>query len=389
MMKKIDIEILLRVIDGKATAMHEKEFNAWHATSQSHKAYFKKLKAHRNRNIEDFDLALVDKQTDAFISKLTSKRKQLLIGTVLRYAAVILLPLAVGATLWFYTGANFDEQFAGQSLLDVKKQDKTMLITSSGNSYELTKGVEKKIQMSEGVNLGSDLAEEMVYANTTPKTEQIAYHTLRTASGDDYKIELSDGTVVHLNCKSELIYPVTFGEGARVVKLKGEAYFDVTKTGQTFQVEVNNMNIEVLGTRFNVMAYDDEDAMETTLVSGKVKVNVTDVGMRKSILLAPGDQASWNKFGKSLKSDEVNTELYTSWINGYLRFENQPLEDVMQDIARWYDVKIFYQNESLKNKKLSGKLYKMDDFDTISSMLEKISGLRVVRNKNAVVISNK
>lgn len=386
-MKNTDIELLFRIVDAKATAQQEEEFRLWISESQAHKDYFEKFKAHRTRSIESLDLGLVDKQTNAFISKLNRKRKTLFIGSILKYAAVIILPLAVGASLWFYSSSTVDEQLANETQVEKSENNKTMLITSSGNSYELTAGVEKTIEKNEGLSLGSEAGEELVYEKNIPQTEQIAYHTLRTASGDDYKIELSDGTIVHLNCKSELVYPMFFGEGARKVQLKGEAYFDVKKNGQAFIVEANNVNIEVLGTRFNVMAYDDEEAIETTLVSGKVKVNVLDAGKEKSLVLSPGSQVTWNKYAKELNSEVVNTDLYTSWIHGYLRFDNQSLENVMQDIARWYDLKIFYQNESLKNKRLRGKVYKMDDFDTISEMLEKISGLRIERNKNAVVIS--
>lgn len=146
-----------------------------------------------------------------------------------------------------------------------------------------------------------------------------------------------------------------------------------------------------MGTRFNVMAYKDEGVIQTTLVSGKVNVNVKDEETKnvRSLMLEPGKQASWNKETGALESKTVETELYTSWVNGYFRFEDQRLEDLMRNISRWYDVKIFYQNPTLKDKRLTGKLYRFSDFNVIANMLEKISGAEVKLNKNTIMISMK
>lgn len=192
---------------------------------------------------------------------------------------------------------------------------------------------------------------------------------------------MADGTKVYLNCDSELRYPVNFGERERRVELKGEAFFEVTKNGQPFIVDANDLSVEVLGTKFNLMAYANEESIQTTLVSGKVKVAVKgdDEENVESIYLEPGKQASWNKLNQTLSCKEVETDLYTSWINGYFRFENQRLEDVMRTISRWYDVKVFYQNPDLKNKRLTGKLYRFEDFSVLANMIEKSQKLSLMK----------
>jgi len=269
------------------------------------------------------------------------------------------------------------------------RNNQAILITSSGESIKLGTPSKKSINIEKGVEISRENKDGLKYIkNKNIKTEQIVYNTLRTPIGGDFQIELSDGTKVWLNSSSELRYPVNFGDRDREVEIKGEAYFDVSKTGKKFIVHTNEMSVEVLGTKFNIMAYEGEKSIETTLVSGSVRVN-TDKNKDGGIHLTPGKQASCNRSNGYITKKSVNTKLYTGWIEGYYRFEDKRLEDILRYISHWYDVDITFKDINTKNITLTGKLHKFDDFKIIADMIEKISDVKIEVKGRKVEISKK
>ena len=152
--------------------------------------------------------------------------------------------------------------------------------------------------------------------------------------------------------------------------LSGEAFFDVAKSGTPFIVELNGFEVKVLGTRFNINAYEGETRFETTLERGSVEINVKG----KTLLLEPGEQAVLTNTGE-LSKQKVDVSLYTAWKDGYFVFEDERLEDVMNTVARWYDVNLFYQNPGVKEIRINGNISRYKDF---SVLLEKIEKLDIV-----------
>jgi ferric-dicitrate binding protein FerR (iron transport regulator) len=393
-MENIDWDIIRKKIKGQISSTEEQAFEKWMISSSKHRTYFEKAKMFQKKNMEDLDLDLVPNTTEEFLRKLNGKAKVIQIRRFLSYAAVIALPIMLAVSILFIGENRLGEQMAQLNLSTAleAEQNQAVLITSTGKTYELESGIDEAIDEEQGVKIRKYLKAGLKYENKSSfHGKELVYNTLKTAKGGEYQLELADGTTVHLNCDSELKYPVNFGKGERRVELKGEAFFEVTKNGQPFIVDVEDVSVEVLGTKFNVMAYANEESIQTTLVSGKVKVAVKgdDNNSVESIYLEPGKQASWNKLSGVLDCKEVETDLYTSWVNGYFRFEDQRLEDLMRTISRWYDVKVFYQNPDLKDKRLTGKLYRFEDFSVLANMIEKISGAEVNENDKAVVIRMK
>ena len=389
-MENIDWDIIRKKIKGQINSTEEQAFEQWLNFSSKHHAYFEQTEMFYKKNIEDLDS--VPNTTDEFLKKLDGKSKVIQFRKILSYAAVIALPIMLAVSVLFLGDYGLDDQVAqvNSSITKDVIQNQASLITSTGKIYNLESGVEQAIDVEQGVKIRKYLKAGLKYDNKKAvKEKELVYNTLKTAKGGEYQLELADGTTVYLNCDSELRYPVNFGGGERRVELKGEAFFEVTKNGQPFIVDANDVLVEVLGTKFNIMAYANEESVQTTLVSGKVKVVVEGEDKTKSLFLKPGNQASWNKLSGDLECKDVQTELYTSWVDGYFRFENQRLEDLMRTISRWYDVKVFYQNPSLKDKRLTGKLYRFEDFSVLANMIEKISGAKVDENNKAVVIRMK
>ena len=379
-MQIIDWEIIHKKIKGKISKEENDELQNWLEQSERHQEYYNKaVRFYQNDQEEQ-----PQKQVDLFMSRLDQKRKRRLFDQLMRYAAVIVLPLLCGIGVWIYSEMEIKEFLAEceiqqEQIPGVKNQ--AVLITSNGASYNLETNKVKDITDGTGVTIKRSGKTGLKYEKSASNGEQkLAYNVLKTAKGGEYKVELSDGTIAHLNCDSELRYPVNFTGKERRVELKGEGFFEVTKNGKPFIVDVQKLAIKVMGTSFNVMAYADENRIETTLVSGKVSVESGE----ESVILNPGEQANFTN--NELKVETVDVNLYTSWINGYFRFENQRLEDLMRNISRWYDVKVFYNNEQLKDKKLTGKLYRFDQFHVLSGMIEKISGVKIEQSNKTILI---
>lgn len=188
---------------------------------------------------------------------------------------------------------------------------------------------------------------------------EVLYNTMSTPPGGQYKLKLPDGTDVWLNAASSITYPTAFVGRERTVTISGEAYFEVTKNrSKPFRVKVNDMEVEVLGTHFNLNAYKDEAAIKTTLLEGSVKVTQPAIGNRQSAMLKPGEQASVSQPSQKSQSIIVQTadlDQVMAWKNGLFNFNKVSLQDVMKQIARWYDVDVVYQGE-IRPRKFGGEI---------------------------------
>lgn len=173
---------------------------------------------------------------------------------------------------------------------------------------------------------------------TTENT--IAYNTITTPRGGQYQVTLPDGTNVWLNAASSLKFPTTFTGNERDVELTGEAYFEVAKNKEKpFKVSVNKVIVEVLGTHFNIMGYDNEPAIKTTLLEGSVKVKSDNA----HAILVPGQQALADRDNDRIKVQNADVEEVMAWKNGYFIFHRENIQDIMKKVVRWYDVDVVYQ----------------------------------------------
>lgn len=215
--------------------------------------------------------------------------------------------------------------------------------------------------------------------------ESPVYNTITVPRGNEFQLHLSDGTKVWLNAESELRYPTTFSKECREVWLVGEAYFEVVAdSSQPFLVHSARGKIEVLGTRFNVRSYPEEAKVVTTLVQGCVVY--TDSEQRK-FRLSPGEQTI-SQFGLETILQKVNTDYYTGWKDGKYVFKSAALEDIMQELSRWYNVTVFYTNAEVKQLHFTGDLKRYDCVESFLQFLE-IGGDVCFDVKDNTIIVNK
>jgi transmembrane sensor len=190
-------------------------------------------------------------------------------------------------------------------------------------------------------------AKALVNTNADPEINVIS-----TPRGGQYQVILPDGTKVWLNSASSLRFPTYFTGTTRQVEITGEAYFEVTKNpAMPFKVKTNRADIEVLGTHFNVMAYDDEAVMKTTLLEGAVNITSGNFSAR----LIPGQQAQINKTGLNKVVNDVDVDDETAWKNGIFQFRDAGIDVILRQAARWYDVDIAYKN-GVPPKEFTGRI---------------------------------
>ncbi len=199
-------------------------------------------------------------------------------------------------------------------------------------------------------------------------------NTIQTPRGGQYEVVLADGTKVWLNSASSMSYPTTFTGKNRQVQLKGEAYFEVAEDkNKPFKVFVGDVQVEVLGTHFDVMAYEDENAINTTLLAGAVRVTSKVSASRAlagsvSRVLAAGQEASMDRSSGSLSVNEVDADESIAWKNGFFDFKGVPIETVMRQLARWYDVDVEYEGKT--DKHFRGTISRSEHVSAVFKMLE-------------------
>ncbi len=227
----------------------------------------------------------------------------------------------------------------------------------------------------------------LVYSPTT--IDSVAMIEKENPRGQRSELLLPDGSKVWLNAESKILYPEKFNHQNRIVMLQGEAYFDVTKSEKPFIVKTDRIDIEVLGTEFNVMAYPNEKSITTTLVTGKVNVKRINPETKKlqKAILTPNHQAIYDKNEDRFILDQVDVSTFTSWKQGKLIFDKAPIIDIVNALERWYDVEINLQ------KNLSYQHYYTltitdESFTDVMKLIKKTTpGINIKIHDNLIEIS--
>mgnify|MGYP002344393280 CR=1 FL=1 len=210
--------------------------------------------------------------------------------------------------------------------------------------------------------------------------------------GNIKKIELSDGSTVHLNASSTLKYPKKFNRKSRELFLDGEAYFNVTKdSSHPFIINLDNQQIEVLGTEFNVLAYSTDHIAVTTLITGSVKLTTfeSDKSMKAEVILQPGDQAIFDKKTSTYQVVHAETENVASWIEGEYTFKKKSLEEIANRLEKIYHITFIIQDESLKDKSYTGKFFSYQTIDEIVDILNFKNDIKYEIDNDTVLLYRK
>jgi transmembrane sensor len=250
---------------------------------------------------------------------------------------------------------------------------KTILLDSSRNGRLTEEGSTDVVKTDNG----------LVY-DPQAKTVEMLYNTLTTRRGEMFPLVLSDGTKVWLNAASSIHFPVAFNPKERVVEISGEVYFEVARNETApFIVKKtsDNFQVQVLGTRFNVNAYDDEDAVKITLLEGSVKVKDEDV----SGILRPGQQAQLNN-GLISINDKVNLDEVMAWKNGMFIFNKTDIIALFRQLSRWYNVELVIKG-IVPDKKFVGGIYRNSSLSQVLEILRENNLVTKIEGRKIIVSS--
>jgi ferric-dicitrate binding protein FerR (iron transport regulator) len=269
-------------------------------------------------------------------------------------ATVILMILATGSYFIFSSKSLQNKIVKSEQSIPVPKND----IAPGGNKAELTLADGSVIILDSASNgiisqqgnikvqkLDNGLIAYTLNDKQITENDEAFYNTITTPRGGQYQVTLADGTKVWLNAASSIRFPVLFTGNERKVEITGEAYFEVAKNKAIpFKVKAGASEIKVLGTHFNINAYDDEASVKTTLLEGKVRVVVPAMaGNQAAIFLQPGQQSGITKEGIISVIENADTEVAVAWKNGRFQFKSTDLKTILRQISRWYDVDVIYK----------------------------------------------
>lgn len=384
-------EIIVKEINQEANEEEINILQEWLSQSEANQLLFEKFKNGESlytliKEHEKIDGIQAWNTINKKINKKQTKFR-MTFSSALKYAAVFAIPLLVGAYFLTRTTTPPDSTVSFHNLDNQVNQFKeSSLIMADGTIVSLSAFVEAdSIVEIDGTQITKDKS-EILYSSTQNTQQEIQYNTLITPKSKVFNVTLSDGSKVWLNASSAIKYPTQFSSDFRKVYLTGEAFFEVTKDAvRPFLVSTKDMEIEVTGTTFNVMAYPEDNLIETTLVTGEVKVKTSDF----QCVLEPGKQAKLDLKSKKLNEIQVNTELYTSWKDGKYMFEYINIESVLTKLSRWYDVDVFYSSNTVKNFHFTGTLYKYNDIKQTLHIIELATNVKFEINEKTVMVSKK
>tara|TARA_B100001769_G_scaffold146383_1_gene114617 strand:- start:1139 stop:2299 length:1161 start_codon:yes stop_codon:yes gene_type:complete len=303
--------------------------------------------------------------------------------------------IAFAASIILLVGVSLFNQFYFNETIIIKDPivigtDKAVLTLENGDQVILEKG-----QKFQNKTVNSD-GKELTYtiknrSSSNSKNEKIASNFLTIPRGGQFSLNLEDGTKVLLNSDSKIKYPVKFikGKNRQVELLYGEAFFDVSSSqnnnGSEFIVSTKTQKINVLGTKFNIKAYSEDDIITTTLVEGKVKVG----NGKNQILLSPNQQSKVDSNSPVINVSNVDVSQQISWINGLFSFNDTSLEDIMQTLSRWYDLEFIFKSANQKGFIFSGILERTKSIEDILLIIEKTSSSNEINfeiNNKTIII---
>jgi len=355
-----------RFAAGQYTAAEHAEFVAWLNTAPQTEIgelleTFRKIAAARPP-AETADPALVAKieasldryeteQTDHAAGDAGEERSPL--RRMFRYSAAAAILLLLTGAGWWGLQTRKTPVTAQTPPAPIRKDilpggDKAVLTLADGSTIVLDSAQDGQLAQ-QGKATVIKINGQVTYKGTG-KGGIVAFNTIATPRGGQYKVILSDGTIAWLNAASSLRFPTLFGGPAREVQLSGEGYFEVAKNkDHPFRVKTGGMSVEVLGTDFNIMAYEEEAAIRTTLVTGSIRVEKGDT----RTLLIPGKQAVLLPGARSFQTVSPDMQSTLAWKNGRFEFDETDIRTIMRQVERWYDVKVEYKG-NVENIVLSG-----------------------------------
>ncbi|HEY9195871.1 MAG TPA: FecR domain-containing protein, partial [Mucilaginibacter sp.] len=307
-------------------------------------------------------------------------------SNALIYAAAAIAVLALSFGLYQYRLRKNEEALAlNKAYEDVKPGgNKAILTLANGAKIELNDAQNGKLGQQGNTAVVKLANGSLAYVPGGSTAGAPMINTMSTPRGGQYRLQLPDGTAVMLNSESSIAYPTAFTGKTRNVTITGEAYFEVAKNKKMpFIVSYGDQKVEVLGTHFDIRAYQEQPG-KTTLLEGSVKISN---GNEKEVLV-PGQQAVYNANAKKFDIKTVDTEDIIAWKNGLFLFDNTDLDQVMLELSRWYDIDVVYKGPK-PTLNFTGEVKKSNNLSKAFKILESTGGVKFTIEGKTVTVEKK
>ncbi|WJS96759.1 FecR family protein [Flavobacterium johnsoniae] len=334
--------LIVKFITNQASKDEIEELTEWLKQDENQIVFkdFVKTNYAIDTALNTFDSTEVRKQLSERIQKENNVFTKRRFSSYYKYAAILIVALG-----GFYLYKNSGAEEVKQNVI-IPRVDEIVLQLGNGSSETIDTSEEKNVTDKDGNIIGKQEKDRLVYAKAFAEGE-LVYNTLKIPYGKKFEVQLSDGTVVHLNSGTSLRYPVQFGKNkSRQVSLTGEAYFEVSKDkAHPFNVNTQEVNVEVLGTKFNVDSYTNNASTDVVLVEGKVSLYKQQ--KTNQVFLTPGLKGSNLKGENAINTEQVNPDYYTAWVKGSLVFKNASFAEIIKKLERQYNVTFINKNKTL------------------------------------------
>ncbi|RIJ49878.1 FecR family protein [Maribellus luteus] len=361
-------KLIAKSIGGDIGPESQKELDSWLNESPENLRLFNRLRDDNNfKNWEEIYHRFSKEQSWQEIEPLLKgkapSRNIWMIS--LKFAATLLLPLAI--YILFKVG--------GQTTLPVETtkmvsfdpgQPRAVLLLDNGQTLDL-ENKDTTVNLDAGATDIHIADNKIEYTHKKKRNQSVQYNTILIPHRGEFFLVLSDGTKVWLNASTTMKYPVSFDGNTREVELSGEAYFEVSPDAdRPFIVKTNHVQVEVLGTHFNIKAYPEDKLAQTTLSEGKVKV----IANENEVILLPNQQANFVEGSRELNVQNVDAAVFTAWKNGKFMFVDERISYILNDLRKWYDFEVNYESDDLKDIRFSINVNRYEDLNELLKLIE-------------------
>jgi ferric-dicitrate binding protein FerR (iron transport regulator) len=407
-------ELLKKYLAGNCSMAERERVAEWYASFDDQPPYFEhdkspeanalkeKTKAVIQSIIANHTLPAVNPLAVQPVTIISIDKVRKRMFTYTGVAAAVLIVLMAGIYWAFFNKVSPQKEVvqkapSSNTVTITPGSNKAILTLADGSAIVLDSAQNGALAQQGNVQVVKSNDGELKYLSAADSRQPatVAYNRLSTPRGGQFVLTLPDNSKVWLNAASSIKYPTVFTGNERRVEITGEAYFEIEKNpNKPFRVDIllstgKGGSVEVLGTHFNINAYNDESSIRTTLLEGKVKIiNRTSstpaiAGNKAPVFLAPGQQAQLNSNDEIKIVNNANIEATMAWKNGLFQFDDVTIQTVLHQVARWYDLEIVYERD-VSQDRFQGKIYRNTDIAKLLKILElsgahfKIEGKRII-----------
>lgn len=379
-------DLLQKYLEGQCSREEAEELLQWLRSSEANRALLAKMQAEFERSMNtpvEMPAGVSDRIENRLLQDISGTKLVRIRARRRNWMAAAAVTLLIVATGFYFLRNNPSSKTpAGQTVQNITDiapgQNKAILTLSNGDTVELDSTGNQVIKQG---SLTAHQANGQLQYDGHADHGAVGYNILTVPRGGQFHVVLPDGSKVWLNSASSLKYPTAFTGKERSVELQGQGYFEVTKNAQQpFSVKAGAMEVHVLGTSFDVMAYSDEASINTTLVDGAVKV--------KGQVLKPGQQARFDPATGDVTVAIADVQQVIAWKTGFFEFDNARLADIMRQVARWYDIDVSYTNEQATGT-YGGRISRNLPLSEILHMLEPNGAAFILEGRKLKVSSTR